>query len=123
MPMNDLNARVYEAEVDHRIEHVRAYLQDFRLGKPSPVMIPLWNLRALQDESRQAGHMDVCELCRRMETEIIALQMHQGHDVDALIAEVSKTAALIKRCAHRASPDSSAAVSDQALPYARGGAA
>ena len=55
MKQRDLNASVYEAEVDHRLEHVQRYLWDVRRGQDASVVVPLWNLRALQDESRQWG--------------------------------------------------------------------
>jgi len=102
MSTRDLNACVYEAEVEHRLEHVRKYLRDCQQGEPSSVMVPLWNLRALQDESRQAGHKDLSELCVWMERTIIALQTRQNGNAERLVAEMGRVAEYIKQRANTA---------------------
>jgi phosphoenolpyruvate synthase/pyruvate phosphate dikinase len=102
MSMRDLNACVYEAEVDHRLEHVRRYLRDFLQGQPSSVMVPLWNLRALQDESRQAGHKDLSELCVWMERRIMALQTRRDENAGRLVAEIARVGEYVKQRAHTA---------------------
>jgi len=110
MKHQDLNASVYEAEVDHRLEHVQRYLWDVRRGQDASVMVPLWNLRALQDESRQAGYKDISELCGWMERSIISLDMLGGRSPrnasardngqDKLLSEIARVGDYIRQRAH-----------------------
>ena len=110
MKQRDLNASVYEAEVNHRLEHVQRYLWDVRRGQGASVMVPLWNLRALQDESRQAGHKDISELCDWMERSIMSLETLRGgsdrnapardRNPDKLASEIARVGDYIKQRAH-----------------------
>ena len=110
MKQRDLNASVYEAEVDHRLEHVQRYLWDVRRGQDASVMVPLWNLRALQDESRQAGYKDISELCGWMERSIMSLDAlgggsprnlsAQDNGQDKLLSEIARVGDYIKQRAH-----------------------
>ena len=97
MMKRDLDANVYVATVDHRLQHLQKYLGDFRQGKFSSVVLPLWNLRALQDEMRLAGHRDLAELCRWMERGIMRLQMGKDEDPERLAAEIATVSEHIKR--------------------------
>jgi len=100
MREQDLNASVYEAEVVHRLEHIRRYLRDFQRGRTPSLMVPLWNLRALQDESRQVGHRDISELCISMERSIMALEMRQDEEPDKLVAEIVRVGEYIRQRVH-----------------------
>ena len=96
----DLNACVYEAEVSHRLDHVRNYLQDFRRDRSSSVMVPLWNVRALDDECIQVGHKDLSELCSWMERGLLELQLRHGKRADELLAELADACNRIEQRAH-----------------------
>jgi len=98
----DLNAIVYQAEVNHRLEHVEVYLGNFRMGGHSSVMAALWSLRALHDESRQVGREDLSEVCRRMERGILKLQKTPHEDSEDLVAEISGAVEHIRREARKA---------------------
>jgi len=109
MSQPDLNASVYEAEVNHRMEHVWKYLQSFRKRQQSragrtieqsSVVVPLWNLRALQDESRQVGHKDLAELCAWMEQGIMALATTRDDESQQLIAEIDRVGEYVRQRAH-----------------------
>lgn len=88
MSVPDSIAWTSEAWLDHRLQYVRKYLRDLRHGLPSSSIVTLWNLRALQDESRRAGHRDFAELCQLMESRIIALQAGRYEDPEQLVAEI-----------------------------------
>jgi hypothetical protein len=88
--------------VNHRLEHVDAYLDDFCLGDPTAMMVALWSVRALQDESRQAGHRDLSELCRRMERGILKRQMARREDSEDLAAEIAGIVEYIRQEARKA---------------------
>lgn len=100
MSQPDLNASVYEAEVNHRMEHVWKYLQSFRKRQQSSVVVPLWNLRALQDESRQVGHKDLAELCAWMEQSVMTLATTRDDETQQLIAEIARVGEHIRQRAH-----------------------
>ena len=91
----DLNARVFLAEVAHRLHHVWVYLRDFRVGQRSSVMIPFWNVHALQDECRQLGHTDLADRCVWMERALMELDFHNGSDNGERMAEIATACARI----------------------------
>ena len=110
MPAGDQKASAYEATVELRLEQVKNYLRDSRAGKPSSVVLPLWNLRALQDEGKQAGYVDLADLCRKIENDIMALETCHGTDLDVMTARILATVALVKDAVRRATGTGNAPV-------------
>ncbi len=96
----DINTRVYEAVVDNRLEHVQRYLWNVRHGAAPSPMIPLWNVRALQDESRQAGFKDFAEICKWLEQAIVALDTQQEGNTDKLVTQIVRLSGLLKQRVH-----------------------
>lgn len=97
MFQENLNASIFEAQVACRLDYVERYVRDFLRGKPSSSLLPLWNLRTLQDECRQAGRQDLSTLCQRLEHGIMALQAGQWEDRDRLGAEIAAVREDIQR--------------------------
>lgn len=81
-----------------RIGYVEAYLESCRAGSPSSPILPLWSLRALNNEYRHAGKTRMSELCTQLEAELIGLQ--SGTNADGLLNELSQIARSL-RDAHR----------------------
>jgi hypothetical protein len=90
----------YETEVEHRLEPIGVFLHDFRGGRPSSVVVPLWNLRALHDESRLAGHKELAALCEWMEGKIVALQTGSLDDKESIVEEIERAGEHIRERAH-----------------------
>lgn len=96
----DLNACVFEAEVHHRLDHVREYIEQFRLSPSASAMVPLLSLRALHEECAQVGHRDLSELCTWMERGVLALRLGNGKGADRLLAILSNACDRIEERAH-----------------------
>ena len=100
MARENRDAGLFAVQVARRLEHVETYVQDFVRGKPSSSLLPLWNLRALQDECRQAGRQDISALCQQLEHRIMALQTGCWENRDRLAAEIVAAGDDIQHRAH-----------------------
>jgi hypothetical protein len=95
MPLQELTPHAYEAELETRLGPVKEYVKNYRAKRPAALMLALWNLRILQDESRNAGRLDVVGLLCQMETQIIALQAQTELKDNIVLAELVGAIALI----------------------------
>jgi len=96
----DLNACIYEAEVHHRLEHVREYLQQFTRCPSTSAMVALLSLRALHEECLQMGHRDLSELCAWMERGVLALRLGNGRGAEKLLSILPNACDRIEERAH-----------------------
>ena len=85
MPFNRNKARLSSAQ--ERIQRVEEYLKTIHSGRPLSAVPPLWNLRALHDECKHAGHDDLSELCAELESRVIQLQMNRSMQ-DSVMTEL-----------------------------------
>lgn len=86
---SNLNARVFLAEVAHRLHHVWMFLRDLRVGRRPAAVIPLWNVHALQAECRQLGHADLADLCASMERAIMELHLRDSSGNEEAVAQLA----------------------------------
>jgi len=94
----EVSAAARTAEgVAQRLEGITAYLRCIGRGLRCSVTIPLWNIRALQDEFRRTGHADLSGACSRMEYAVMALQLRPRVQPEELLVQVRSDLDLIRR--------------------------
>ncbi len=97
MRLDTRNCSALEKEVLDRLGQVEAYIDGVRRGQATSPMLPLWNLRALYDQSCHAGHTEISELCTRMESRIMSLPADGTSNSEALLADLARDAAIIRQ--------------------------
>lgn len=100
MTAPDLNACIFEAEVHHRLEHVRDYLKHVRTHPATSAMVALLSLRGLHEECLQAGHRDLSELSAWMERGVLALRLGNGRGAEKLLSILASSCDQIEERAH-----------------------
>jgi hypothetical protein len=52
------------------------------------ILLSLWLLRVLHDESRHAGRKDLSDYCSHIEKQIVDLRLYRSSEVEGLVAKL-----------------------------------
>ena len=104
----EVNGYMYRRELSQRLQAVERCLKDSGESDVSNMLLAMWNVRALQDESKSAGQDKVSELCLRLEQLLVQLESREDNELESHIQCVLQLVADIRRLAEgRLAPDRS----------------
>jgi hypothetical protein len=109
-----------EFELLRQLSQIEASFRTLCLEQHTPMLLPLWGMRSLQDAVRVAGFDDLARLLAQMETQLIGLRERPTADVEAVIGEFTVATAFIKRRLCAASPARSVPADRTATVHTRG---
>jgi len=97
----DLNCTISLAQVSHRLEHINQFVRRVRAGEEPSRMVPLWNLRALREESGEIGCSHIPDVCRQIEKWITELPPQVDSIPQESLSAMLSASAYIRECAGR----------------------